>query len=434
VAWDGYFEYAGTEIINVARAERYARDTQWFRPSFENDSLAVLLGDTYNSPMQDDAPWTDPANLDSYSFFGVYPLEITGVDDSTRTSTPVESTLDGGIAGRIRHQTKTVVFNVALMAASEAGVQYGYDWLKQALLGGACSVRGSNICAGSDLCFLSSSPVVDPYYPIEHIEDCLTPYLRGLRRVVFNSGPTITAKRDMSDGGAVWTATFTCVAGDPWVFGAEDPVLAGMFETADPWVGGAPEGAVLNTTGLLYNEVDCLPPTYQPVADPLCPAVILPPAPPSITLSCATIPRTWTRRLFTIPKERVPLWGEVSPTLTVRTPVDDDVRNLRVRFYVDQFGDGVLNDDPCGYCGDIVISYIPAASTLVLDASSEQVYVESGNGLRRRADSVVFATDGTPFEWPHLSCGIGYIVTLDLPRIGATLPAGVDFSLTSRAV
>ena len=43
----------------------------------------------------------------------------------------------------------------------------------------------------------------------------------------------------------------------------------------------------------------------------------------------------------------------------------------------------------------------------------------------------MFNTNGEPMEWPVLSCGFGYIVTVDTPQT-ATMP-GVSLSLYSRA-
>jgi hypothetical protein len=108
-----------------------------------------------------------------------------------------------------------------------------------------------------------------------------------------------------------------------------------------------------------------------------------------------------------------------------------DLRNLRIRFYADPFNIGDISDDPCAFCGDFVISYVPTDYTLVLDGSEERVYVSGPGGIERRADSLVFASDGTPFQWPYLTCGFGYIVTLDLPQTQS--PPVVDLSLFARA-
>jgi hypothetical protein len=62
----------------------------------------------------------------------------------------------------------------------------------------------------------------------------------------------------------------------------------------------------------------------------------------------------------------------------------------------------------------------------------QAAYVITELGHRRRADSLVFTTEGKPIDWPHLSCGFGHILTLDLPETESD-PV-VDVSLTARNV
>ena len=478
MAWEGYFEYAGNEIINVTRTETYAEQAKlhWFRPQFENESLPLVLGDgDYKTPLLDDAPWTDPDIPESYEFYGLYPLGIDGLENSSRSSTVVESLGDGGVPGRLRHGTKAVVFNCVLIAGTEAAADYALTWLRQVLLGGVCGYAPGSSCFGETLCFLSSPPEVDPTLPpledpvaldgggspdtagelivvdggsVESspptdisgllptrkpsAEDCLPPLLRSLRRVVFNNGPTVTSKRVTRDGGAVWQVQFTAVAGSPYVYGVEQPVIEGLLdpEIVVPWADGVtPPGGFIDTVGHDYADEDCTVPTVQPISDPQHPALIPPPSPPSIPLGNFTPPVSWHRRSFSIPKEYVPLWGEVVPRLEIHAR-DDDLRNLRLRFYSDPYKTGDISDDPCAYCGDIIVSYIPQHHTLVFDGAEQRVYVTTTGGGEQRADSLVFRSDGTPFEWPTLSCGFGYVVTLDLPK--QQTPPVVDLSLFAR--
>lgn len=496
MAWDGWFSFAGNEIINAARTECYAKAASlpWFKPVYNNDSLGPVLGETYVSPLVDEAPWTDPDFPESYGFYGVFPLEVTGIESSSRSSTVTESVRNGGNVGRLRHGTKSAVFNTILIGDNDAAVDYGFRWLKQALLPGPCGGSGSD-CSGEDLCYLSSEPSVDLDAPtvtvVEGVTvppldldggtssvsggtvydgsgssddglitldldggtsgpmgtsapgvvvstdlsptECLPDLLRSLHKVAFNSGPTITAKRITSDGGAVWSVTFSAVAGAPYEFGAEVDVIAGFLDPAVtvPWVGGVvPPGGYLDLDGSLFDETSCLEQVFLPLQDPLCPALIPPPLPPSVQLGCYSPPQNWRRRQITIPANYIPLWGEVAPRFSVHAR-DTDVRNLRLRFYADVDGDGDISDDPCSFCGDIVVSYVPQGSSLIFDAADEQVYVVDATQNRRRADTVVFSTDGTPFDWPVLTCGMGYVITLDLPQTQA--PPVFDLSLVSRA-
>lgn len=494
MAWIGWFQCAGNEVINVARTEAYAAGFSWFKPAYNNDALPLILGDgSYHSPLVDNAPWTDPNARESYDFYGLYPLSITGIEDSSRTSTVTESIRDGGYTGRIRLATKSVVFSGILIGEDDAACMYGFRWLKQALTHGPCDDDATG-CFGDDLCYLDSEPAVNPdnmeYQivtgdPIEPLDvdggnatstftdtydagdaddptpsltldggdpfttgggstrelvgttvlptDCFAPLLRTLRQVLVNEGPTVTSKQTTSDGASVWTVSFTAVVGEPWEYGIEVGVIEGFLDPAVsvPWVGGViPDGGYLDLDGAMVSDADCAVSDWEPLQDPNCPSIIPPPLPPSVPLGCYTPPTLWRRRQITIPSSFIPLWGEVVPKFAVHAR-DDDLRNLRLRFYADADGDGDVSDDPCAYCGDIVVSYVPQGSTLVFDASMRQVYAIDASQRRRRADTVVFATDGTPFDWPILTCGLGFVVTLDLPKTQA--PPVFDLSLFSRA-
>lgn len=487
MAWDGLFVYAGTEIVNAPRTEAYAYNAgiTWLRPQFNNDDLHTMLGDTeYLNPFQDESPWGDPNDGASYDMLGLYPLDVSGIEDSPRTSTVIESVANGGVAGRIRFGTKTIVFNTALIATSDAGAEYGMRWLRQALLGNPCGGSLSTLsCNGEELCYLSSEPALSEFGSdvtevvveetvtldfgdandtgldtfdggdsddtgvvldggdaiIEHgtqtfdPEECLDPYWRHLHRVTFTTGPTATAKYRTSDGGAVWLVTFTAVAGNPFIYGSEAPVVQGFLnpDVIVPYPGGTfPEGGAVDLAGTIYSEAECEKPSSDPVYDPLAGTFTAPPAPPTIPLGSYAPPKNWFRRQFTVPGGMVPLWGEVVPKFSVHAR-DADLRNLRLRFYADPDGDGDTYSDPCAYCGDFVISYVPQGGTLVIDGLDEQVYLLR-HGRRRRADSLVFQTDGTPFQWLQLSCGHGYVVTVDLPQ--TQTPPVIDLSLFPRSV
>jgi hypothetical protein len=478
MAFDGWFQFDGSEIINVSRTEQYCRSLgmDWLKPQYNNKALGYMLGDglTYRTPLLDDAPWVDGEMEESLDFLGLYPLGVDSIESSTRTAQVYEHIGNGGSVRGVRHGVKTMVFSGALCATSEDGAEYGLRWLKQVLNGAPCG-PGAAGCDGGELCYLSAEPDmivpdehegwtislvepeggsgfgeggfgsgpfgggtstavwVPPTGPVAYVDPapCLTPYQRTLRNVTVTNGPIVTAKRRMSNGGAVWTVSFTMVAGMPYEFGPEVPIIRGfMHPTDNPWVDGI-EGA-WTPNPYLVQEAECVTPVYSPVYDPNCPALIPPPLPPTVALGCFEQPDNWYRRHITIPEQYVPLWGDVVPKIEVHAPGDSEVRAVRVRFYADPFGEGNPNIDPCAYCGDILISYIPRNSTLVFDGSDETVYIEQGGKARRRADSLVYKTDGTPFDWPVLTCGMGYVVTFDLPQ--TQVAPLVDLSLIARVI
>jgi hypothetical protein len=440
MAWAGWYEFGGVEIVNAARAEAYAKaaGVGWFRPVYFADDLGPVLGEVYNSPMQDDAPWTDVDFLDSYDFLGAYPLSITGVEDSTATAAVVESTLDGGVVGRPRRSTRTMVFQLALMGTSECAVEYGLRWLKMALSGGPCTGSADYTCQGQTLCYLSCEPCIDWLNCVgADPGECLFKYQRSMHKVAAISGPTVQSKHTMSDGGVTWVVGFTLVAGSPYEYGKQVRLVEGFMRRDNPYVLGVVdetgEVPAFDDQGSVFDEVSCKVATYQPLEDPECPQSSLPPGAPTVALSCFKLPSNYRRRQFLIPEQYVPLWGELVPYMEIHAPAKQDVRKMRLRFYADVLGEGDPNNDPCAFCGDIVFSYIPAGSTLVFDGTDEIVYIEEPGGRRRRADSVVFGSDGTPFEWPQLSCGYSYIVTVDLLQSQTSLP-GIDFSMCYRGI
>lgn len=439
MGWGGYGEYAGNEIYNSARTEAYAKSANayWFKGCYDDEWLPLMLGDgaNYTTPLQDNAPWVDEDAPESFDFWGAYPIDISGIEDSSRTSTVNESTLDGGIPGRIRHATKSVVFSVALLGATECAVDYGMRWLRRALLPGPCDGTLSvATCLGDDFCYLNCAPCMDPDPadgPLDP-EDCLDPFRRTLKKFAIISGPSVTSKRIMSDGCAtMWTVTFTGVAGTPWEYGAEIPIIEDFMKpgVTNPYVSDVVGVATLN--GTVTSDAGCAQQVWTPFVDPLCPALVAPPEPPTIPLGCYVPPANWLRRQATIPPEYIPLWDSVVPTVSI-SATSQDLRNLRLRFYANTFNTPTVQDN-CAYCGDIVVSYVPAGHTLILDGVNERVYMMAPGGVQRRADSLVFATDGTPFTWPQLSCGSGYIVTFDLPQTTKVNPV-VDLSLTPRSV
>lgn len=642
MSWNGWFTLDGQEFINAPRTEAYAQAAGafWLRAQFKNDDLAPMLGATpYTTPGADAAPWVDPDIPESLDFWGLYPLDVDGIEDSSRSSTPVEYTIDGGTAGRVRHGTKSVVFNGALVGASEKAVAYGAMWLRRILLGDRCNNPTLDHGLGTDLGYLSSEPRMDND-PDTGPTESLEPMRRMLRRFTVNQGPDVTSRRVMESCiGAVWTVQFTGVAGLPWQFGAERPVLQGYLDPAvtDPWIPGVTPGAI--TTGG-FREVECGEDTWEPIFDPLCPPLVVPPAPPSIPLGCfnlpepeeailgtnldtnpsvetnattwavaagfgtgarmaaadaevggyvfrstvgATIPtgttawalqrRTatadhvpatpgqtvgwyirgraqpgqtrdvqlrlrayagatagpsagfgtadivltenwqeflvtgtlpagndgfallasptttsqwtpgsyvewdaslpwvgtdpgfdsyfdgdtpdddtytynwdgsanaststmtgildeWDRRTVTIPAEVIPLWGIVAPVVTLYAP--QEVRAARLRFYPDPEGTLDPSVEPCGFEADLVVSYIPAEATLIFDSAQQQVWVETVNGQRRRAEALVFTTDGKPFEWPDLTCGYQHLLTVDTEA--GTVPPYLDLALVPKVL
>lgn len=437
MTWNGLWIYDGTPIINSELTEGLiaTRGEAWFTalPELDtDDTVWRIQGDAvpYTEYEDFDTPWWDSDNPISGDFYGAYPLDVQGIESSTRSSSPFESVGEGGTPGRVRHGIRTLVFQVALMADSDEANAYGLAWLRRALLGGFCSDSlTTKISTGLNLDYLASRPVldVDRGYTVAERRVALA---RHLHKVTFSAGPTEPQKRNLSCGGSVWVTTFTATVGNPFELGYEQEIFTNM-PNAVTYSPGVTPGTGSGPTA--YTEVGCSESVLDPLYDPLCPPFIEPPSPPTIGLGCYTIPATWARYQTTIPASEVPTWGQVVPIVDVFTTVEQ--RGIRIRFYNDFNSDGTTGDDPCNYVGDMLISYIPAGQTLQINAVDEEVTITDPSGNTRAADSLVFGTDFKPFQWPSLTCGSQWIFVADFDDVGGAVARPIiSLSLTPRVV
>jgi len=162
MAFDGYLRLNTVEIANAARTARYLEN---LLPTFglvcpPCEGLEAALGETYSTPIADNAPWYDPLMPASGAFYGFYPLSIEGIDDSTREAVTTELVGDGSITNRPRFAGRDIRVNGVLIGATEQAVDTGMAWLNRAL-SGPC--EGTDDCLGSDLEFYSSCPQVQDW-------------------------------------------------------------------------------------------------------------------------------------------------------------------------------------------------------------------------------------------------------------------------------
>jgi hypothetical protein len=268
--------------------------------------------------------------------------------------------------------------------------------------------------------------------PTFDLTECLPEYLRTMHKVVCTTGPVITQKASISTGGAAWIVEWTIVAGDPARYAYPQPIIEGFLDPSVdiPYVGGSvPPGGVWDANGYVTTDPACPVPVFTPVFDPLCPLLVPPPAVPTINPVCFTFPNNYVRRMFTLPKESIPLfWGTV-PIITIYTATAE-VRNLRIQFFDDPDDDATL-DDPCAPEADVVFTYLPPDSVVTFDAVARVIYVDTPGQGRRRADSVAVNSDGGPFSWPEMSCGWSHVVTVDMPQ--TQVPPVIDVTLVKKA-
>lgn len=162
--FEGYLALGSSELINAARTEAYvahqAPGMSFKRRQLESSLLHLALGDDkYESPAIDDAPWFDPRHPETGEFYGLYPLELQGFEDSTLTAAATELLSDGAVVGSQRETSRSLRVHGLLVGTSEAGVQAGLAWLMNVVRDPGCSAADD--CGAGDLSYFRAEPRVD---------------------------------------------------------------------------------------------------------------------------------------------------------------------------------------------------------------------------------------------------------------------------------
>lgn len=242
-------------------------------------------------------------------------------------------------------------------------------------------------------------------------EDQAVPFERNFHDVTVVAGPTVISEYAFTEG-AVLEFEFTFVAGTPFIYGSTIDLLE--YEKFvdlphEPW-----------------TDVACAVEDNSPILDPDCPPQPTPPRPPAVPNVCVADPGLWERYYLTIPGESISGWSQMVPTIVLNTGAED-VRQVRVRFTPNPFGWTPDAVDPCAYCSEFILSYLPARAELTVDGLTERAFASVAGGSAKPASQLLYGTDGAPMSWASLSCGIDYVMTVDVPP---TDVANVSVSLS----
>lgn len=162
------------------------------------------------------------------------------------------------------------------------------------------------------------------------------------------------------------------------------------------------------------NALLAIPDTPGPIVDPDCPPIPDPPRPPLIDLSCTDEPTTWRRYVVDVSEDLVPIWQDAVAVLRFQTGASA-VRQLRVRFYPNPLGSPLAALNPCEFCGELAISYIPPNSQMTVDGVRKWVTVTNlATGAEQSANQLLTGSDGGPAAWPLLGCGTAYTLVIDI--------------------
>lgn len=233
--FQGYLALGGTEIINQARTTAYVHHALPMLDLRECDGCDdfhdVMGHDPYESPLVDQPDWFDDTNVDSYDFYGLYPLAVEGFDDGTTTATVTELMGPGAAISVPRRASRQLRVSGLLVGRTDAALSYGMVWLRNALLGNSCSDQLA--CTGDHLCYFTACPPVcsdSPDYPtqavpgrfrdcengiiLDPISQCTAPYERVLYDVTVVDAPRVVEQYP-SGCAQYWRVEFTLVAATP---------------------------------------------------------------------------------------------------------------------------------------------------------------------------------------------------------------------------
>lgn len=156
-----------------------------------------------------------------------------------------------------------------------------------------------------------------------------------------------------------------------------------------------------------------------------------PPRPPSIPSDCIVEVGVWRRYYVDIPSIHVSDW--LSGVLTLRVASGAvEANQVRIRVYPNPFNSPSNEVDTTNWCSEQIISYLPKSTILTLDGVTQRAWAEVNGGSPQSADHLLYGTGGTPATWPILSCGISYLVSLEVPTTAPIGNVTIEAAVTTR--
>lgn len=405
----------GVELASNCRSGVYA--TNGFRPHQVDITgcgccgtpaqWAAAMNDVpYTNPKADLAPWYSSTEPDSEFFGGMIIRNIDGLGSGPTTrSLTQRANGRGSFIGPAVQSAPVITVTAILFGKTCCSVAYGLRWLGTQLQG-ACD----SDCDGSTLSFLDCCPDFDACadaVPAVTPFNCLTPHLRYLEGVKLIESPSITARYGACCGNCNGTAYMevqfklaagaACVHRDPVRLATDQP-----FDAVDPaacditWV-LVPDGGTCPDDTACVEPSDCL-------ADPDCNQLPAPPSAPPPVNPCICNSMNTRRTCVVIPAGTIPEYTGGVPVLTIKSGARD-LRQVRVRFWVANNGQGPDDLDPCQTCGEVTLSRIPASSEFVFDGLTHTSTITCPGSAATDATPLMGSAGGKlPIEYPEIQC------------------------------
>ena len=168
------------------------------------DGLRNFLGDTeYRLEF---APWYSTQLPESAEYAGMWMTAVDGFGPVPIERPITETAGDGAIAGRQRNRSRTITFEATMLACTNAGLEFGLDWL-------TCLLRATGTTGGV-LRYFDASPAYSAADPGS--------LLREMHGVVLTQEPRVTQSFAPSsrpnDHATMYQITWEMVALSPYAY------------------------------------------------------------------------------------------------------------------------------------------------------------------------------------------------------------------------
>lgn len=415
MAAESWLCLGGTEITSSCRTAAYT--INGFRPLNVSVRPCACCGTpaqwasamsdpVYTNPTADAAPWYSASEPDSGDFAGLMVTSVEGLGAGPITRELTQRVNGrGSFVGPKIQSAPVVIVEGFLLGKTCCSVDYGKRWLGT-VLQGSCD----SDCDGDTLAFLdccpdfdgcaTADPVVTPF-------DCLTPHLRYLEGVKLIQSVEVVEKYGSCCGDCNGTAymkvRFQLGADAPCVYREPVEIVTDQaFDVADElncditWILVA-DGETCPDDTICAEDPDCL-------ADPDCANVPAPPTAPLPSNPCICSSFNTRRACVDIPAGSIPEYTEGLPVATIKSG-SNELRQIRLRFWVNNSGLPVEDLDACDACGEVTLSKIPADSEFVFDAKTRKATITCPGSAPTDATPLMGSAGGTlPVAWPEIAC------------------------------
>lgn len=401
----------------------------------------------YNDPETDNVCWFDPDVPESKDFLGVILTDVRGLRSSAYSREVSEAIGGGSILGRPKRLGKSFTFEAIIISTSEAGLDYGMEWLRRAFEDEGSCPKADRLCSSCQGQVLS----VRVHCPGEDDVD------RGVR--TFPTAGVIDGIDLVDDDYPMGRANCYSMRRITWTMQTEtndsfapDPhesmavASNSVYAFSYPGVEPAPDDSL--PCCAFCDESPCDPCGTDPGCD-CFPPLDLQPLVIAQTAPCFEHPST--RLIGAMALSQVYSGYDTTMRLTLEAGFDPDdadfsrygLRNVVIRVFENvnnmalptNAGEYTALVDGTGEkpgtlpCTEIGISWMPPASKLIIDGTSHSSWLVC-NGECRDHSSRIFGLTGKMFPL-SFRC-VPLIVTVEWDQ-GNVQPSGGGARIPSTA-